>query len=155
LRHPVAGADRHSGLVDDDLEVGHVLGDRLRDGQHVLQVGRAVLVGRGADGDELDPAEIDAGLGVGGEQQPPGLAVAPHHFGETGFVDRHAAVIEQVDLGGVDVHAHDLVADLGQTGAGHQADVAASKNRDFHVLLLVLGCISKAGPRLAVPERLS
>jgi hypothetical protein len=67
----VAGADRYGRFVDDDLVIGHVLGDRFGDGEHVLQVGRAVLVGRGADGDELDLAEIDAGLGVGRELSLP------------------------------------------------------------------------------------
>ena len=53
----VGGAHRHGDLVDDDLVVGHVAADVARGGQHVLQVGRAVLVGRRADGDELDGAD--------------------------------------------------------------------------------------------------
>ena len=40
--------------------------------QHVLHVGRAVLVGRRADGDELQRAVRDAGVDVGGEAKAPG-----------------------------------------------------------------------------------
>ena len=57
--HLVGRADRHRALVDDDLVVGHVPADAARRGQHVLQVGRAVLVGRRADGDELHRAVRD------------------------------------------------------------------------------------------------
>ena len=44
---------RHRALVDDDLVVGPQAADVARRYQHVLQVGRVVLVRRGADGDEL------------------------------------------------------------------------------------------------------
>ena len=38
-RHPVAGADRHRALVDDDQRVVHRLGDAVGRRAHVLQVG--------------------------------------------------------------------------------------------------------------------
>jgi hypothetical protein len=53
LLHLVGGADGDGGFVHDDPVARHVAGDLLGDREHVLQVGRAVLVGRGADGDEL------------------------------------------------------------------------------------------------------
>ncbi len=68
--HLVGGAHRHGGLVEDDLRRGHVLGDGRGHREHVLQVGRAVLVGRRADGDELDAAVRDALRRIGGEVQP-------------------------------------------------------------------------------------
>jgi hypothetical protein len=68
--HPVGGADRHRALVDDDLVVGHVLADAARGGQHVLEIGRSVLVGRRADADELQRPVMHRGDDVGGELQP-------------------------------------------------------------------------------------
>jgi len=49
-----------------------VLADRARYGEHVLQVGAAVLVRRRAHGDEDDIAVRDRARGIGGE--PPVLA---------------------------------------------------------------------------------
>jgi hypothetical protein len=70
----------------------------LRRREHVLQVGRAVLVGRRADRDELDVAVRDRGLDVGREAQAAGRAVARDHFLEARLVDRHAAGVQDVDL---------------------------------------------------------
>ncbi len=56
-----------TGTVDlstIDPVLGHVAADGLGDGQHVRQVGRAVLLGRRADRDELEQAVGDAFLGV-------------------------------------------------------------------------------------------
>ena len=43
-------------LVTTTLYSVHVLADGTRDRQHVLEIGRAVFVGRRADGDELQLA---------------------------------------------------------------------------------------------------
>ena len=50
--HPVAGPDRNGGLVDDDQRCGHVLGDGLRRGRHILQVRFAIHPGWRSDRDE-------------------------------------------------------------------------------------------------------
>ncbi len=136
--HLVARADRDGGLVHHDLEVGHVFGDRFGDRQNVLQVGRTVFIRRCAHGDELDLAETDPGLGVGGEQESACLAVALHHIAEPGFVDGHAAIVQDVDFCGIHIYAHHLVADLCEAGAGDESHVTAAENRDFHNLMVVL-----------------
>jgi hypothetical protein len=95
-------------------------------------VGRAVLVRRRADGDELHRAVADGGVDVGREVQPVSRDVAPDHLGQSRLVDRDAAVVEHVDLGAVDVEAQHVVADLGEAGAGHQSHVAGPGHRDLH-----------------------
>src|SRR3546814_6092115 len=52
------------------------------------------------------------------------------------FVDRDDAVVQAVDLGLVDVHAHHLVADFGQAGSGDESDVAGSEDRNAHAVPL-------------------
>ena len=47
--------------------------------KYMLQVGRAILVGWRADGNELEQAMRYAFGGVQGEVQPPGFLVARHH----------------------------------------------------------------------------
>jgi hypothetical protein len=51
-------------------------------------------------------------------------------------MDRHAAVVEHVDLALIDVETEHIVADVGQTGARHEAYVATTDDRQVHVLHL-------------------
>src|SRR5471030_1216220 len=132
----VRRADRDGRLVDDDFVFGHVLADVAGGGQHVLQIGRAVFVGRRADSDELQTAVRHRGGDVGREMQTAGGAVARHDFFQARLMDRDAAAIEHGDFFLVDVEAENVVTQFGQTGSGHQAYVAGANNRDFHVCLL-------------------
>ena len=100
--------------------------------QHVLQVGRAVLARRRADGDELHLAVQGGGARVGVEAEAPGGGIALHDLGQAGLVDRQAAFLQHRDLVGVDVEAEDIVADIGEAGARDEADVAGTDDRDFH-----------------------
>ena len=47
-------------------------------------------------------------------------------------MDRHPAVVQRRDLGGVDVEAHDVVADLREARTGDEPDVAGADDGDFH-----------------------
>ena len=61
LAHLLGGPDRHRALVDDDLVAVHRAGHVAGDAEHVLEIGRAVLRLRGADGDEDDVGGLDGG----------------------------------------------------------------------------------------------
>jgi hypothetical protein len=89
----------------------------------VARVGR-----RRADGDEQQPGVLERVREVGGEVQPP--AVALHQLGQAGLPDRDAALLEALDLRLVDVDAPDVVAELGEAGGGDQADVARADDPD-------------------------
>jgi hypothetical protein len=93
-----------------------VTADVARGGHHVLQVGRTILVGRGADGDELQHAVGDGGFDVGGEAQAAGGDVLLHHGLKARFVDRDATFVEDADLVGIKVEAEHVVADVRQAG---------------------------------------
>ncbi|MDF9864737.1 hypothetical protein M2437_003719 [Methylorubrum pseudosasae] len=129
----VAGADGHGRFGDDHGVAGQRLGDLAGCGIDVGQVGKAVAAaGRGADGDEHGLRLRHGGLEVGGE----GEAFGPHILGdesvEAGLVDRHAALVEGGDFAGIFVDADDLVAEIGEAGARHEADIARANHRDAH-----------------------
>ncbi len=132
LTHLVGGADGHGRLVYDDSIVVHVRADGLGNGQHVLQVGRAVLVRRRADRDELEQPVIDALLDVGRELEATRLDVALDESVETRLVDRNVAGVEALDLALVDVDAHDVVAGFGHTRARDQANIARPEDGQSH-----------------------
>src|SRR5262249_13145282 len=56
--------------------------------------------------------------------------VLPHEGLEPRLVDGHPPLAERVDLPGVGVDAEDLVAALGQAGAGDEAHVARADDAD-------------------------
>ena len=119
----VRRAHRHRRLGHDDLVFVHVLADRARDREHVAQVGRAVLVRRRADGDDLEQAVRDRRPGVGRELQPALVPVAGDRLVEARLVDRDLAGVQARDLGRVDIDANDVVAGVRQAGAGDETDV--------------------------------
>ena len=130
--HLVGGADGDGGFGHDHLGLFHVAGDGSGDAQHVLQVGRAVLVGRRPHGDELDAPVRHAAGGVGGEAQPaPGMVLA-HQILEARLEDRDASGLERRHLLRVDVDAEHVMPDLRQHGALDEADIAGSEYGDLH-----------------------
>ena len=124
----VRRAHRHRRFVDDDAVLVHVLADGASDGQHVLEIGRAVLIGRRAHGNELEQAVIHGFLGVGRELESPGLDVALDVGLEARLVDRDLALVQASDLVLVDVVADDVVAHFGHAGTGDEADIAGAED---------------------------
>jgi hypothetical protein len=129
--HPVGGADRHGRLVHNRPVAVHVAADVARRRDDVLQVGRAVLVGRRADRDELQQAVPDAFGDVGGEAQAAGGAIARHHLLQARLVDRQAAGVEDADFLRVEVQAQHVVAHFRKAGAADEADVAGADDCDL------------------------
>jgi hypothetical protein len=101
--------------------------------EHILEIGRTVLVGRRADADELQRAVMHRGGDVGRELQRPAAALRLHHLLQTRLMDRDAAAVEDLDLAFVDIQAQHVVAHFRQAGAGDQADVAGANDGDFHM----------------------
>jgi hypothetical protein len=109
-----------------------VLPDRGRHGEHVLQIGGAILAGRRPDGDEHDLARLDGGPDVGAEPQPPLLLVADHQRLEPRLEDRQPVLLQALDLPGVHIGARHGVAGLRETGAHDEADVTGPHDGDVH-----------------------
>jgi hypothetical protein len=140
LAHAVGRADGHRGLVDDDAVVVEMAADVPGRGGDVREIGRAVLAGRRADGDELDVAVRHALRDVGREPQATGLDVALHHGLEARFVDGDAARLEHGDLAFVEVETQDIVARVREARAGHESDVARTYYCHSHCGLLGKAC---------------
>ena len=132
--HFVGGADGHRALVHDHLVVRHVAADGFCGGEHVLQVGRAILVGWRADADKLQGAMCHCGGHIGRELQPCGGDIALHHRVEPRLVDRNLAAPEHFDLARVDIEADDMVAHFCQACARDQAHIACANDSNFHCM---------------------
>jgi len=135
----LGGAHRHRALGDDRLGLVHVLADRACDGQDVLEVGGAVLVGRRADGDDHDVGALDRRPDVRGELEAPSALIAGDERLEPRLVDREPVLLQAVDLPRVDVGARNVVPRLREAGADDQPDVPRSDDGDFHVTLPARG----------------
>ena len=104
------------------------------DGQDVLQVGRAVFVGRCADSTE-DDLHIVQHLGeVGGKLQTSVFDVALDKLFQAWFIDGHDAILEFLNLLGINIDTGDTGTHLGETGATDKADIACSYYCDIHFL---------------------
>ncbi|MDQ0654299.1 hypothetical protein QFZ38_004555 [Pseudomonas cedrina] len=139
----VAGADGHGGFLHQNYRVPAVPGYRIAHRQHVLQVSRAIFVRRRAHGDKQHLAMFDGQLLVKGEMQAPALQVLLHHRRQPRLEDAHMALLQQLDLVLVDVHANDVVTHLGQYSGLHQADVTTTKYTDFHGAFLGLVALAR------------
>ena len=79
---------------------------------------------RRTDGDE-DRLDIGDRRGEIGREGQPALAhVAGDEFLEARLVDRHHALVQSGDLSLIEIDTGDVMPEIRQTGAGHQADVA-------------------------------
>jgi hypothetical protein len=130
--HTLRGADRNRGLVDDDLEAVHRAADVAGRFENVLEVCRAVFIGRRADGNELHFAVRYAGLDVGRKRDAPRRPGARDDFLQTRLVNRHTAIVEDLDLARIDIQTENVVADFGKTRASDKANVARADDGDFH-----------------------
>lgn len=88
----------------------------------------------GADCDELQHAVRNAGRDIGRKLQASGGAVARDDFVEARFMDRDAAVVQQRDFVHIQIEAKYIIAQFGQTGAGHEADITGTDDGDFHII---------------------
>ena len=133
--HAVGGADRHRRLVDDDLELGHPAADGARRGEHVLHVGRAVLLGRRADGDELQRAVRDGRVESVVKRSRPAATLRRIIGSSPGsWIGTPPCVRAIAILRGVDVEAQHVVADFGEARAGDEPDVARADHGDLHAV---------------------
>ncbi len=136
-----ASADRHGRLGDDDRIAGESFGDLLGGGIDICQVGMTVAAPcRCTDRDKHRLGAIDRGGEIAGEGQPASSDVVLHELFEAGFVNRHPPSDQRLQLLGFGFDNSDLGAELGETGAGDQADIAAANHGYTHVGCSLCGC---------------
>jgi hypothetical protein len=97
-------------------------------------LGGTVLVGRGADRDELDRPMAHRFRHVGGKPQAAGSRIAPHQRFESRFVNRYATGVQQLHLVFIEIEAEHVVAEVRETRARDQSHVAGADDRDLHCL---------------------
>ena len=141
--HFFSGADGDGGFVDDDGGTGEVSADFSGGSEDVLQVGRAVFVRRGADGDAVGVGVRGGVSEAGGEVQASGGGVSSDDVIQAGFVDGQLALFEAVDFLRADVHAGDVVADFGEAAASDEANVSGSDDDYVHCGFLC--CVRDSG----------
>ncbi|MNL11093.1 hypothetical protein D3C87_1319140 [compost metagenome] len=90
---------------------------------------------RGSDGDENDFGLGNTSCQIGCERQAAPGHIGFHQFGQAWFVDRHHALFQRCDLGLVLVDTDDIMAEIGQTNARHQAHIARSHNCNLQRLI--------------------
>ena len=123
------GPDRHRGLVHDDRPCGQRRTDGCGGGLHVREVHGTVRGVRGGQAQEHHLAVDDRTGHVGREPQAVGGQPLEHELGQAGLHYRHLARLQAFDLVDVHVGAEHVVAQVGQAGAGGQADVAGTDYR--------------------------
>ena len=133
LGHLPVGAHGHRRFCHDHGIPGQGARNILGRGHHETQIGMAVTAaGGGADGDEYSLRPINGCRQIGGEAQPAGCHVPGHQRVEAGFVDRHFAPVQRLDLAGVLVDADHVMPEIRETDARDKAHIARSDHRDAH-----------------------
>ena len=123
--HPLAAADGHGRFVHNDrIALAEILPYLIRGGADKAQVGTAVGARRRADGDEDDLGLRHRVLITGEKTQV--AAAEIEQFLQIGLVNGWLALFETLDLRFVLVHAGDVVAEIGESGACGQADITGS-----------------------------
>ena len=107
---------------------------------------------RRADGDEDGLGGLGRLGEVGGEEEPLRAHVLGDQLGQARLVDRHLAARQGGDLVGVLVDAGHDVAEVGEAGAGDEADVTGTDHCNAHGWLISIQTL-QACPRGVQPGR--
>ncbi len=113
------------------------LGDLLARREHGADVGRAVRIGRCAHGEEVGVGRVVRRCDLRVEVQAARALVALDQIAQSRLVDRDDAVAQLPHAVWIDVDAEHVVAELGQAGAGDEADVADPEGDETHGAYLV------------------
>jgi hypothetical protein len=103
--HGVAGADRDGRFDDDDLIVLDQGRDIMRNGVDMTEIGVPVATARGcSDRDENGVGCFNGSAKIRGESQALQCDVLCHEVVEARLIDRHASLLQRIDLvhGGID-----------------------------------------------------
>ncbi len=133
LQHPLdseRGSDGHGRLVDHDGARLQHRCDLGGGGLDVAQIRAAVVALRRRHAQEHDVGTVGGGFGAEDELEHARGAGVVHDRLEALLDDGDVPVVEQIDLALVDVSAHDVMAEVSETGARRQADVAGSDDTE-------------------------
>ncbi|MNO86041.1 hypothetical protein D3C76_774300 [compost metagenome] len=128
-------AAHHHGVASAFLadRIADLAADRL----DVAEIEIAVLLARRADADERHLGIQHRLLEVGGAGQATRLDALLQKFFQARFDDGRFAPVDQVDLGGGNIHADNFVTACREAAGTYRADVAKTKDADTHRIHLV------------------
>ena len=98
----------------------------------MTKIRRAVLIGRRTDRDQDHLTVRDAGRRIGREGQTTRSGIAGDQGLQPGFVDRHLAALQALDLVRIDVDAEHAITRIGEAGARDEPDITGTEDRDAH-----------------------
>ena len=134
LGDPPPGTHRDRGLGHDHRVALQRPGDLLGGGVHIGQVGMPVAAARGRPhGDEHRLGSGDGCGDIVAERQPAGRHVLGDQPLQPRLEDRQAPVAQRRQLHRIGLDHGDVVAELGEAGAGHEADIPAADHRKMHL----------------------
>jgi hypothetical protein len=134
----VTGSDRHRRLCDHNGKAIKCSRDLARSVIDEAQISEAVTTPRWSSNRDEDRVGIrDGARKLAAEFQPGGAHIGTDHVVQPGLVNRHFAAQKGGDLRFILVDANDLVAEIGETGAGNKANVAGADHGNAHVKSIV------------------
>ena len=83
-------------------------------------------------GDKDNLRILHALLDAAGETQPVRRNIAVDYFFKPRFIDWHFAGLELLYFLRVVIDANDIMSDIGETGARHQADITGTDDCKIH-----------------------
>ena len=126
--HLLAGADRHGRLHHEDRSPARARRQLVDDRPDPREVGVAGVRRRRVDADEQELAVGDV-CHVEGVRQPPVMTL--EQLGHVVLVERNVTALERLDLLRDDVADDDVVAELCEAHARHEADPAGAEDADL------------------------
>ena len=128
----LGGADRDCRLGHENGVLLDVLAKRAGHGEHILQVGGAVFVGRRTHSAEYHFDIVKNAGEVGREFETAFALVPENHFVKTRFVYRNFTFLERFNLGLVHINASHVDAHFGKACAADKSYISCSDNRNIH-----------------------
>src|SRR6266516_6376466 len=116
----------HCALVNDHTIISQNSGDFSRNFFKKTQIDIAIGLLRSRHGDEDDLRVVYSLLNAAGETQPTRRDVTVNNLFKSRFINRHLAGLQLFDLLWVVIDANDVMADISETSACHQADITGA-----------------------------
>ncbi|MNE51748.1 hypothetical protein D3C80_1463890 [compost metagenome] len=130
--HPLCSTYRYCRLVHHQAWACQVAPQAVGNAQHMLQIGRTVLLAGRAHGDKHHLGTGQRLLPIIAEQQAARLHAAVQERRQAWLVDRALALAQLHQALRITLQAGHPVAHFGKTGRRYQADIPRPDHTEFH-----------------------
>ena len=101
-------------------------------GNHVAQIGAAILIGRCTHRDEENLSVFNRRSGICCERQMTRRDGSSDNGIQSRLMDRNTSCLQHFDFSRVYVHTNDVMADVREAGTRNKSNIARAKNCNFH-----------------------